>query len=202
MEDMLELSKQNPTVAQVNAFKDWTQGASKVMYWLSVSIHNSMIGHIQSTATPKEAWDKLVAFDITNTQAKKMQLKDELNTVKEGSLSIDEYTLKIKSICESLDSISTIVDDDDKVESCLCGQTTSYKQFKTSIQTWENFPSFDDLIPMLIIEEKNLGEDASSSQGANASQQVFYSNRGRFRGRGVGQGRGRGRGNQNQSQYN
>ena len=69
-----------------------------------------------------------------------------------------------------------MIDDDDKVESCLCGLTTSYKQFKTSIQTQENFPSFDDLIPMLIIEEKNLGEDASSSQGANNFEQVFYSN--------------------------
>ena len=32
MEDMLELPKQNPTATQVKAFKDWTQGASKVMY--------------------------------------------------------------------------------------------------------------------------------------------------------------------------
>ena len=111
------------------------QGASKVMYWLSVSIHDSMIGHIQSASTPKEAWDKLVAFDATNTRAKKMQLKDELNTIKKGSSSINDYTLKIKSICESLASIGVIVDDDDKVESCLCGLTSSYKQFKTSIQT-------------------------------------------------------------------
>ena len=104
-----------------------------MMYWLSVSIHDSMIGHIQSASTPKEAWDKLVAFDATNTRAKKMHLKDELNTIKKGSLSINDYTLKIKSICESLASIGVTVDDDDKVESCLCGLTSSYKQFKTSI---------------------------------------------------------------------
>ena len=141
-----------------------------------------------------------MAFDATNTRAKKMQLKDELNTVKKGSSSINDYTLKIKSICESLASIGVAIDDDDKVESCLHGLTSSYKQFKTLIQTRENFLSFDDLILMLIIEEKNLGEDASSSQGANNSQQVFYSNRGRGRGHGASRGRGCDHGNQGQGQ--
>ena len=32
MEEMLELPKYNPIATQVKAFKDWTQGASKVMY--------------------------------------------------------------------------------------------------------------------------------------------------------------------------
>ena len=54
---------------------------------------------------------------------------------------------------------------------------------------------------MLVIEEKNLGEDTSSSQSRNNnSEKIFYSNRGRGRGRGAGQGRGHGRGNQNQGQ--
>ena len=141
-----------------------------------------MIGHIQSASTPREAWDKLVAFDATNTRTKKMQLKDELNTIKKGSSSINDYTLRIKSICEQLASIGVTFVDDDKVESCLRGLTSSYKQFKTLIPTQENLLSFDDVIPMLIIEEKNLGEDASSSQGVGNSKQVFYSNRGRDRG--------------------
>ena len=99
----------------------------------------------------------------------------ELNTVKKENLSINDYTLKIKGICKSLaSSIGVTVEDDDKVEVCLCGLTPAYKQFKTSIQTRENIPSFADLIPMLVVEEKNLGEDTSSSQGKNSSsEQVF-----------------------------
>ena len=67
----------------------------------------------------------------------------------------------------------------------------------TAIQTRENIPIFADLIPMVIVEEKNLGEDCSS-QSNNSSEHAFYSNRGRGRGRGVGQGCSRGRGNQYQ----
>ena len=169
-EEQPEIPERNATAAQTKTVKDWNQGARKVMYWLSVSIHDSMIGHIQDANTPKEAWDRLVSFETTNTKARKIQLKNELNTVKKDNLSVNDYTLKIKAICESLGSIGVTVEDDDKVEVCLRGLTPAYKQFKTSIQTRENIPSFSDLIPMLVIEEKNLGEDASSSQGRNSSE--------------------------------
>ncbi|MCO5551964.1 hypothetical protein L7F22_005471 [Adiantum nelumboides] len=176
-EEMLELPDVNPIAEQIKAFKYWNQGARKVMYWLSVSVQDTMIGHIQDATSPKQAWDRLVLVDTTNTKARKIQLKNELNTVKKENLSINDYTLKIKGIVESLASIGVQVEDDDKVEVCLCGLTPAYKQFKTSIQTRENIPYFADLVPMLVVEEKNFGEDSSSSHGRNNSEQVFYSNR-------------------------
>ena len=114
----------------------------------------------------------------TNTRARKIQLKNELNTVERKNMSVNDYTLKIKSICESLASINVTVDDDDKIEVCLRGLGPQYKSFATSIQTRENMPSFADLVSMLIIEEKSLGDDSSQSKG-NSEQQVFYSNTGR-----------------------
>ena len=53
----------------------------KVMYWLSISISNSMIVHIQDASTPKEAWITLANIYSTNKQAMKMQLKQELHNV-------------------------------------------------------------------------------------------------------------------------
>ena len=45
--------EQHPIAKQVKAFKDWNQGSRKVMYWLSISIQDTMIGHIQDVETPK-----------------------------------------------------------------------------------------------------------------------------------------------------
>ncbi|MCO5598211.1 hypothetical protein L7F22_052303 [Adiantum nelumboides] len=115
-EEMPDLPDVNPTAEQIKAFKDWNQGARKVMYWLSVSVQDTMIGHIQDATSPKQAWDRLVSVDTTNTKARKIQLKNELNTVKKENLSINDYTLKIKGIVESLASIGVQVEDDDKVE--------------------------------------------------------------------------------------
>ena len=121
-----------------------------------------MIGHIQDAKSPKEARENLVIVDQTHTRARKMQLKDDMNTVKKMEMSVNDYTLKIKAICESLASIGVMVDDDDKVEVCLRGLGPAYKQFKTSIHTWEYIPSFADLFPMLVLEERNNFEDVSS----------------------------------------
>ncbi|MCO5548375.1 hypothetical protein L7F22_001832 [Adiantum nelumboides] len=81
---------------QVKSMKDWYQGSAKVMYWLSVSVSDSIVGHIQDADAPKDAWDNLIAFNATNTRARKIQLKNELNTIKRGDLSVNDYTLKIK----------------------------------------------------------------------------------------------------------
>ncbi|MCO5568941.1 hypothetical protein L7F22_022644 [Adiantum nelumboides] len=72
------------SVKQVKSVKDWHQGSTKVMYWLFVSVSDSIVGHIQDTDSPKDAWDNLIAFNATNTRARKIQLKNELNTIKEG----------------------------------------------------------------------------------------------------------------------
>ncbi|MCO5603383.1 hypothetical protein L7F22_057533 [Adiantum nelumboides] len=40
---------------QVKSLKDWHQGSAKVMYWLSVSVSNSIVGHIQDADSPKDA---------------------------------------------------------------------------------------------------------------------------------------------------
>ena len=132
LEDAPKVPNTDATVAEVKALKDWNQGSRKVMYWLSISIHDTMIGHIQDAKSPKEAWENLVTVDQTHTRARKIQLKDELDTMKKMDMSVNDYTLKIKAICESLASIGVTVDDDDKVESCLHGSRTNILQSATS----------------------------------------------------------------------
>ncbi|MCO5595325.1 hypothetical protein L7F22_049366 [Adiantum nelumboides] len=48
----------NPTADQIKAFKDWNQGAKKVMYWMFVSVQDTIIGHIQDATSPKQAWER------------------------------------------------------------------------------------------------------------------------------------------------
>ncbi len=72
---------ENPTQQQIQANKTWHEKARKVLYWLSMSVSNSMIVHIQDVKSPKQAWDTLVKMYNTNTQACKMQLKQELHNL-------------------------------------------------------------------------------------------------------------------------
>ncbi len=44
-----------PTQQQIQANKTWHEKAKKVLYWLSVSVSDSMIVHIQDAKSPKQA---------------------------------------------------------------------------------------------------------------------------------------------------
>jgi len=157
-----------------------------------------MIGHIQDAHTPTETWQNLVQMFQTNTKARKLQLKQELHIVEKKNMSINEYSLKIKGIVESLASIKLSVDDDDLVNVCLNGLGKEYKPFRTSITVKENVPNFQDLVSMLIVEEETLNEYCSTQNKNNVEHQAFYSNTGRCKGRGRGQSQGAGHfGNQN-----
>jgi hypothetical protein len=61
----------NPT-QQIQASKTWHEKAKKVLYWLSMSMFDSTIVHIQDAKSTKQVWDTLVKMYNTNTQAHKM----------------------------------------------------------------------------------------------------------------------------------
>ena len=86
LEEDLEIPEENATTAQIKAFKEWNQGARKVLHWLSLSISDSILGHIQDAMLPKEAWDSLVKLFAVNTKARKLQFKTELNTLEKMSM--------------------------------------------------------------------------------------------------------------------
>ncbi|MCO5602458.1 hypothetical protein L7F22_056590 [Adiantum nelumboides] len=139
---------------------------------------------LEDADPPKDAWENLIAINTTNTRARKIQLKNELNKIKKGDLSVNDYTLKIKALCESLSSIGVTMDDDDKVEACLRGLGNAYKQFKTSICTQENIPHFLELSSLLVVEKKSFIDDGVIQTGRNSSKQeevedVMHKGRGR-----------------------
>ena len=134
------------------------------MCWLSMSITDSMMGYLQDVETPAIAWRNLDRVFEVNTKVRKLQLKSELNQVSRNNLSIKDYALKIKSIVEALGPFKVTVEDDDIVCACLDGLGEEYVHFRSSMNTRDDIPKFTDLISMLILEEKNLGLDASSSQ--------------------------------------
>ena len=71
--------------------------------------------------TLKDEWDTLEKLYNTNTKAKKIQLKNELNNMKNNNLSINDYVLKIKEVLDALGSNGAPLDDDDLVSAMLNG---------------------------------------------------------------------------------
>ncbi|MCO5546947.1 hypothetical protein L7F22_000386 [Adiantum nelumboides] len=163
----------------------------------SKGINNEDDKNQEDADSPKDACSNLIAFNATNTRARKIPIKNEMNTMKKGNLSVNDYTLKIKVMCECLSYIGVVVDDDDKVDACLCGLGNAYKQFKTSFYTRKNIPHFLELSSLLVVEEKSLIDNGAIQIERNSSKQSLYIGSGRRRGHYPQRG---GRGNQVQGQ--
>jgi len=117
---------ENPTQQQIQANKTWHEKARKVLYWLSMSVFNSMIVHIQDAKSPKQAWDTLVKMYSTNTQAHKMQLKQKLHNLHKNKMKISDYSTKVKNLANALASIGAPVDD-----AMLACASSLYHNFKS-----------------------------------------------------------------------
>jgi len=117
---------ENPTQQQIQANKTWHEKERKVLYWLFVSVSDSMIVHIQDAKSPKQAWDTLVKMYSTNTQARKMQLKQELHNLQKSKMNFNDYSTKVKNLANTLTSIGAPVDDEDLVAVTLNGLGKDY----------------------------------------------------------------------------
>ena len=104
-EEALFCLKEHATAKQKKTLKDGNQGKSKVMYWLSMSVIDTMTGYLESAPSVAIAWRSLKRINEEYTKVKKLQLKTELDTMKQGSMSITNYASKIKGITNSLGSI-------------------------------------------------------------------------------------------------
>jgi len=107
-----------------------------------MSVFDSMIVHIQDVKSPKQAWDTLVKMYNTNTQAHKMQLKQELHNLQKNKMNISDYSTKVKNFADALASIGAPVDDEDVVAVTLNGLGKDYSQFCISIVVQETFLNF------------------------------------------------------------
>ena len=93
-----------------------------------MNISNAMVGHIQNVKSPKEAQDNLINVFVVNRKTRRLQLKNELHTIKKVRMADGDYTLTIKSICELQASINVEVNDEARVEVFFCGLWPSSRQ--------------------------------------------------------------------------
>jgi soluble cytochrome b562 len=145
----------------------------EVLYWLSMSVSDSMIVHIQDAKSPKQTWDTLVKMYNTNAQARKMQLKQKLHNLQKNKLNISDYSTKVKNLVDALTTIRALIDDEDLMAVTLNGLRKDYSQFRSSIAIRETFLDFQDLITLLINEEMRV---VGTSSNGGSQESAFYSN--------------------------
>ena len=103
-EEVEPLMPHNAIPVQVQAHKNWTKSANKVLHYFAICVTDSMLCHIQNSNNPRDAWDTLVRLYDTNTQARKLQLKQKMHSVIRNGRNVHDYVQEIKSLADALAS--------------------------------------------------------------------------------------------------
>ena len=143
----------------------------------------------QNVKTPKEAWDLLATKFSASTQARKFDLRQDLYGLVKGKFSISEFTSQISSLSDQLALIGVKVPEDYLIMIMMKGLGPEYKPFKTSISVRGTIPSYSELVPLLITEEKSLLSLNETSTSAQEGQ-ALYTSHGRGKGKSSSRGRG------------
>ena len=81
-------AQENRLDSKNDDYATWEQMTSRVMYCLATCVHEHMLSHIRDATMPKEAWENLKTFFPANTTAQKLQLRQELNNIRQTDMYV------------------------------------------------------------------------------------------------------------------
>ena len=76
-------------------FSAWEQAASRVLYCFASCVSDQLLSYIRDAKAPKYAWANLKRIFATSTTTRKLQLRQELNNVRQKDLFVADYMAQI-----------------------------------------------------------------------------------------------------------
>ena len=88
------------------AFSSWNMQDQRLSHWLQSSFSESTMVIVVGLSSSRDIWEALEANFSSQSRAKIMQYKLQLQTVKKDGLSMTAYLNKVKNYCDLLGSSS------------------------------------------------------------------------------------------------
>ena len=82
----------------------WIRTDQALMVWLLGSITETMLGHVVRCTSSQQIWSTITSLFSSNSKAKLLQLRFQLQMLKKGSMIIHDYFLKMRGIADTLSS--------------------------------------------------------------------------------------------------
>ncbi|KAJ1704569.1 hypothetical protein LUZ63_004348 [Rhynchospora breviuscula] len=198
-------------------FELWIQQDQLILAWILSSVSTSILTQVVNCETSADLWRKIQDIYSTQSIAKILDLKLQLQTSKKGGHSCNQYLQQMQTLADRLRSIGSVVSEHELVMYTLQGLGTDFDNFVTAVSMLEIPPSMAKLSSLLLAHEARIQSNLRSISNTavhlttndhNQPQQAYYTNgassrqstggrhNNNYRGRGRGNHRGRGRGRQ------
>ena len=148
------------------------------------SINEGNLSLVINCASSFDVWKTLEKKFGVQSEARVLQLRYELNTLKKESLNVEDYCIKMKSIADKLASAGSPITEKDLMLTILNGLGSGFRDIATFITGSKM--EYDDAYALLLTHETRLEQEQEDKGMFNANYayypKMFYAqSRGNFR---------------------
>ncbi|KAJ9692772.1 hypothetical protein PVL29_011723 [Vitis rotundifolia] len=147
----------------------WQRQNRLVMSWIYSSLTESMMTQIMSYNTAHEIWKSLRQSFASASRAHIMELRLHLQTIRKGGLSMLDYMLRIRNICDNLTAVGELVSEQDQIMAILGGLGPEYNPFVVTITSRAEPISVEELQSHLMVFERQRSVEEQTLIQANAA---------------------------------
>ena len=129
----------------------------KALALITLCLCDHNLSTLDEAETAKAAWDTLKKVYEASSNARKLQLKRELNTLKKDAAeTVTAYVTRAKDLRNQLATTGYEVKDEEVVLSVLTGLPSEYETIVTILESSDGKLVLNDLLPKLLTVEQRI----------------------------------------------
>ncbi len=151
--------------------------SSQVLGLIQLHLSDAYLSMADDVATGKALWDKLEATFTAQNNARRLLLRQELNSLRKAPTeSISEYVARAKELATTLEAVGHKPDPSEVTLSVLAGLPKEFSVLVTIVGTLKEMQTLDEVLPALLQTEQQTRqeEELFPMYGAAASVKSCY----------------------------
>lgn len=135
-------------------FDDWVVTDQLLLGWLYNSINLDIAAQFIDCKSSQELWKGIEDMAGAQTRAKQLWYKNELHRTRKGSLKMEEYLQKMKTLADNLQRSGSPISLSDLISQVLCGLDTEYTPIVTQLLYMPNVSWIEFSTALLTFESR------------------------------------------------
>ena len=138
---------------------------AKALAFLGMTLSEQYLPMFSECEKAKEAWDAFANLFKSKSQARRLQLKSELSSLRKASGEpLLKYFARAKHLRAQLLSVGTTLPDDELTLSVLGGLPGEYETLYSVLMASDRIATLDELLPKLMVVENKTSRPASDNK--------------------------------------
>nr|GFA57607.1 hybrid signal transduction histidine kinase M [Tanacetum cinerariifolium] len=138
--------------------------------WILSSLCDSLQEQVVTTpGNAKALWDHLKDLSHDNKDNRAINLDNELHSIKIGTMTVNQYCTKIRSMADRLKNLGCDVSDKNLVMYTVNGLDSHFATLVDIIRHLETLSSFETTRTMLLLKESSFKDDTRTSSTFDGS---------------------------------